>query len=449
MLVKHATWRILVNLIWIGLVFAGRSLAASYEPDASDDLTAPLVPIAQSESEFTDLEIIETPPPESLLDGGLGMDSAVCLDGGTFGTCVVPPYCANCGGGTCCPPTWYWANGVRVLTRSKPRSIFITIDGTLNAIVMQNRQASFDIAAGYTTTVGRYLGRDAENRDQFLEFTYWGSNDWTGSREIHGNRTTYTDADGNPLERAGSLFSLFPTSVGGFNRADSHRIAYEADTNNFELNFRLRPRGRPDRMVLYPNGTWRRECQPGHYLSYLFGVRVMSIDEGFTFASEGVIESVDDDGDPVDTLGEVTGDYDIVSRNDLIGLQIGADLIQRKCKWSWGIRAKIGPFVNFAGQNSQAIADAPESVDEFATTPLDFYRRADHNGAALVGEFGFIGSYKVKPNLALVAAYDFMWVSGLALAAEQLIFEADPPARVNTNGHLYYHGVTLAVEAVW
>ena len=53
--------------------------------------------------------------------------------------------------------------------------------------------------------------------------------------------------------------------------------------NNFELTARISPRNLPDRLVMYPNGKWRRECQTGWYMSYLFGLRAMSINDDFIF----------------------------------------------------------------------------------------------------------------------------------------------------------------------
>ena len=37
--------------------------------------------------------------------------------------------------------------------------------------------------------------------------------------------------------------------------------------------------------MLHPDGQWQRECQPGTYMSYLYGLRFMQIDETFKFHS--------------------------------------------------------------------------------------------------------------------------------------------------------------------
>ena len=48
---------------------------------------------------------------------------------------------------------------------------------------------------------------------------------------------------------------------------------------------------------------------------------------------------------------------------------------------------------------------------------------------SLIGEVGFEATYRFKPNLMGRAAYDFMWVNGLALGPEQFQFNQRPHGR--------------------
>jgi hypothetical protein len=329
---------------------------------------------------------------------------------------------------------------VRVLARSRSRMILLSFDYFTFEPVMNTRSITFDVAAGYAATVGRYLGRDTDNRDHFIEFTFWGLNEWWEDTAVNGTEVEYTDDAGAPFF-AGSLYSQFDWSeVGGFSRADTHYISYHSDIHNYEFNFLMRPRGRGDRLVLYPNGKWRRECLPGGYLSFLFGLRFTSIDEAFGFNARGF---VDQNGE----RNEVSGDYLVLTHNDLYGLQIGADYIYRHCRWSWGFRVKAGPFINFCDQASHVRTDA--TADPLVTTDLDFRRVARKDAAALVAEMGFVGTYKIRPNMVFRAAYDFMWVTGLALAPEQLTFQTNPPPALNHGGMIFYHGLTLGLELQW
>ncbi len=449
----------LIGLVWVSLL-AGSQAVAQYgtqgqflapgQPDILAFPTPSLSPQPISPPPVSPQPVPQqaVPPQPTAMETRAceSCGGAVCLDGGTCDACALGPCCAVCGRGSCCPDDWYVEQGVRILTRSKPRfevtsRRFDSAAGTFST-AMTTRTIGFDTAAGYLATVGHYLGRDAENRDHFVEFTYWGMNTWTEGRTINGSILDF----GNGVI-TGNLFTPFDSdngafaTVGGFNRADEHSIWYQSRVNNYELNVRLRPRGRRDRMVLHSNGRWRRECQPGEYTSYLFGFRTFSIREAFTFGSRG---QVDDNG----AVNSVSGDYNIRTHNDLFGLQFGGDYMRRQCKWQWGFRSKAGLFVNFSDQFSTIVTDATD--DPMATTPLDISLVGQKDAVSLLFEIGVAGSYRIRPNMVLHGAYDFMWVTGLALAPEQLTFQIDPPdGRINKNGHIYSHGLTLDLELTW
>ena len=67
----------------------------------------------------------------------------------------------------------------------------------------------------------------------------------------------------------------------------------------------------------------------------------------------------------------------------------------------------------------------------------------------MIGEVGFEATYKFRPNLVGRAAYDFTWVSGVALAPEQLQFDTQPANRINANGLALFNGLTLGLEWLW
>jgi hypothetical protein len=178
--------------------------------------------------------------------------------------------CSVCGGGYCQPPLYFLDQGVRVINRSRPRRVTLatqfeqsSVTGQIVQIdVFNTRSVNYDVAPGYYATIGRYLGRDSQDRDDFLEFTYWGMNTWIDSNFITGSRVTDNTTFGRSIQ-FGNLFTPFPSSVGGFNRSDSQTIDISSEMHNWELNLRLRPRGRPDQLVLQPNGRWRRESVRG------------------------------------------------------------------------------------------------------------------------------------------------------------------------------------------
>lgn len=450
--------------------FHARTLIAAQQPTITAIPDATMGIDAQPEQVFAATDSAEMVPESAFVDveGPLPQQS-VSLDGGTWAEDPLGPCCAICGGGSDCPPGWYTHQEVRLLSRSGVRVFPLTFEGifigsdalgnpvfTPNA-VMTTRTPAFDVSAGYSTTIGRYLGRDSENRDRFFEFSYWGLNNWRESRSVTGERLTDTVTFPGNVVTFGGLNSGFqqvagtPTPtfnsrethsasllVGGFNRTDQQSVFYQSNVHNFEFNLRFRPRGGPDRLVLHPNGRWRRECPPERQLSYLFGVRVMSTKERFNWRTQGAFEV---NGAPFST---VSAEYLVRTYNDLVGIQFGADLMYRRCKYSWGLRAKAGPYINFASQVSNVDTDAAD--DPYAATLLDYRRSASKDDAAFIGECGVVGTYKFRPNLVLRASYDVMWVVGVAMAPDQVSFQTDPPRKINTNATGFYQGLSLGFE---
>jgi hypothetical protein len=407
-----------------------------------------------------------TVPPDGLPSDQnvIGDGEMIGVENGLWEGCSSCNCCAVCGGGYCAPPLWYTDQGARVLARTAPRKTILGLmlyQGTDSSgnpavaadYVLNTKSIGYDVAAGYNGSIGRYLGRDDMDRDDFLEFSYWGMNTWVASTSIQGTRITDSSTFGRPIT-FGNLQSPFVRDTyiitgttnangygpGGFNQADLQIYSVNSEMHNWELNLRLRPRGRPDQLVLHPNGRWRRECQPGTYLSYLVGLRYMTIGDGAHLHGEGTI---DDDGDNY----FVYGDYDVKAENDLLGFQIGADLMFRRCKWSWGVHSKVGPYVNFA-RNVQDIYNNGAG-DPFNTVDLDTRLTARKQIASLIAEVGFEANYKFKPNLMGRAAYDFMWITGLALGPEQFRFPDTPVAAINTNGSIFSHGISLGLEWSW
>jgi hypothetical protein len=402
-----------------------------------------------------------TTPGPSATEGGLLLDNGL-WDGASAGPC-----CAVCGGGSCAPPDWYLEQDVRILNRLRPRDLGIGFvfgtdeTNTIGTEVLNSRTATPNISAVWDMTFGHRFARDTMNRDHFIEFTFWGLNNWHDEAVANGHRFSVLNSSGEKTSEHGDLYSgyavtevlntstvtnvpiLNGTLVPGFDRVDTQSTFYLSSTNNFEINGRISPRSRADRMVLHPNGKWRRECQPGIYMSYLYGLRFMQINETFRFHGEGRTDTFDPTtGALIDSV-ENTGDYDIVTHNNLLGFQIGADLTFRQCRWSWGVRSKLGPYINFCDQESN-ISAGP------ALEP-DFVHRlayAKHQ-AALIGEVGFEATYKFRPNLVGHASYDFIWVSGVALAPEQLQFDTQPANKINGNGLAFFNGIKMGLEWLW
>jgi hypothetical protein len=376
--------------------------------------------------------------------------------------------CAICGGGSnVSPPDWYVEQDARVLMRSRPEANGIGFQfktdaaDTAGSEVMASDSAAPNISGVWGMTIGHYFARDTKNRDHFVEFSFWGLNNWMDEASYSGGRTKVTNDSGERTSTHGNLFSgyaitevlnttlnynvpvLNGTVIPGFDQVDQQSTFYKSSTNNFEVNGRFTPRGREDRIVLYPNGKWRRECQPGRYISFLYGVRFFQLNEAFNLHSNGRTDIYDPTSGSLIDSQYYTGDYDIVTHNNLLGLQVGLDITWRHCRWDWGFYGKVGPYVNFNDQESNINAGL-----EYDPSYIKRVAYSKHSNS-IIGEGGIQGSYKFRPNLVGHVSYDFMWVSGVALAPEQLQFQINPVNTINSNGYLFMHGATLGLEWLW
>jgi hypothetical protein len=465
-LVKTALTLVLAALCGIGLF--GNTRAAAQQPTPSNPVyTAaqqPTVGGAAATNASPTAPVAAPPAPST----NTPVDTNLLVDNALWDNATVVPSCAACGGGSCGPPDWYLEQDVRILNRSRPRETgigYIFSTGALNTIgeqVLNSRTATPNISAAWGMTFGHYFARDTLNRDHFIEFTFWGLNNWRDEASYNGHRISILDSSGVKTSEQGDLYSQYATKevlesssssvmvpvlngvyFPGFDRADRQTTSYVSSTNNFEINGRISPRGRQDRNILHPDGKWRRECQPGMYMSYLYGIRFMQINESFRFHSEGRIDTYSS-GVLVDSR-EDTGDYDIVAHNNLLGFQFGAEMTFRQCRWSWGVRTKVGPCVNFADQVSDITSRSSDPTIEPYARRLSWSK----HGAALIAEVGFEATYKFRPNLVAHASYDLTWVPGVALAPEQLQFDTQPSNRINTNGLAFFNGITMGLEWLW
>lgn len=445
--------RTLTSLVWAGLLLTGPLFAQETRSSATGAPPgAEVIPIPAPDG-VPGPGMIATVPAQAEEEPTVVGEEQPYIDS-VFGGCA--PGCETCTGGSGCPPRWYVESDLRVLNRGRPRpnpapytreqsqSQFF-----LDKPLMYNDSLKYGIAPGMVAKIGRYLGTDMQGRDRFLEFEYWGLNRWNTDMQVEGQQTTYTLRQGNATIPvfAGNLISLFATGVGGFNRADRHILQYESDLNSFELNLRFSPRSRFDRLVLYPNGRWRRECQPGVYCSYLAGIRYLRIGDQAAFRSRGDFFA----NGPTGTVfvGPVSGDYEIFTRNDLIGVQIGGAITYRECRWTADVHGKVGPYLN-AAQSKSSIVSSSLGVDPFATTDRGEQVEANRDLCAVAGEFGFAGTYRFTPKLVGRASYDFMWIGGLAVAPEQFDFaSARLTDNMTTNGAPFYHGLTVGLEYNW
>ena len=447
--------------------------------------------------------------------------------GGVFGDSP-PPACEFCGGGNCLPPAWYAEPSVAVLgmtraanqrlgTNSLPAgplsagSVVVTNSGLqtqvnysqyVNNIVqeatLEVHTSSLIDSPGLGLTVSHFLGRDGEQRDHFLEFTFNGLENYSelavtarGSIIPFYDTTPFVQAIPAPKPVAdyfyGSMVSSFPIylAINGnqqqliapqfshlgllydkaFNQSDTMSTSYSTTYNEWEMNYRMAGHNQPDQLVMNPNGRWYRQCQSGYYYSYFFGMKSMVINESFDYQSSGsqfaAVKNADGTYSPGALQYTHLGNYSVHSYNTLLGLQSGGKLEYRFCRWTLDTHGNAGMFLNFARQDSNiqtsfggptppTLADGTVAGASPGDGDQAFSKSS--NVVAFAGGFGVAGSYKFLPNLVGRVAYDMNWVGDIARAPEQMEFSSVPESSfglINTKGSVFYNGVSFGMELDW
>ena len=510
---KIAIRHILLTLAWVGLLVGHRAWAQDWAtPQPTPASPAEIIPPGKTKN---------PPTPDSMSDAGpsvVGEHQPPV--GGTFGD-TPPAACEFCGGGGCLPPTWMIENSVEVIAMTRPSnrtlgtnslpagplsagSVVITNSGLqtqqnynqyLNDAVqltaLEVHSPTLVVSPAWGFTISRFLGRDGEERDHFLEFAFNGLESYTQLADtVHGSiipfyNTTpfpqtipstppvatlfygslispypfYLPISGNQTQLIAPSFSILGENYDkAFNRSDTMSTNYVTSYNEFEMNYRFVGHNQPDQLVMNPNGHWYRECQTGYYNSYFFGMKGMVIDEDFSFFSSGSQFAAVNNGNGTYSPGALQythqGSYGVHSYNTLLGFQTGGKLEYRFCRWALDLHGNAGMFLNIARQDSRIQTSfggptPPTLSDGSIAQDTDNSFSASSNVVAFAGGFGVAGSYKFRPNLVGHVAYDLTWVGDIARAPEQLNFSSVPESVrdiINTKGSVFYNGVSFGLE---
>jgi hypothetical protein len=168
---------------------------------------------------------------------------------------------------------------------------------------------------------------------------------------------------------------------------------------------------------------------------WFVGFRYLNLREHFQIYGEKGIEP-----------GE-SGTYDLRTSNNLYGAQLGARVRRWGTRLGWEATGKAGMFANDA-QQEQYLFDYPDWPAEFPFRPVT---SASEVQMSFVGELNLTAIYRLNDVWNLRAGYNLMWITGVALAPDQLDFSAEIGAgnQINSGGSVFLHGVSCGLEARW
>lgn len=368
--------------------------------------------------------------------------------------------CGYCGRDDC--PTckhWYARFDFALMHRTRARAQTLSerftqvtdangVPSVVSLPVFTTHNDKFNLAPGARITIGRYAGRDERNRDHMWEASYLGFLHFTSQDRVEAlNRITLQrpnlDVDASlasPSYTAGDLFSRFGVNVKGFSTADAHSFKYVSDFNDFQLLRRVR-RGQRREQLVYQPGGWTAMATPNFVPSLIAGPRFININEGFSWLSTGFVNW--------DVDNAFSGEYRIQTNNHLYGAQIGGDLAYTDREWSVALGTKFGLFVNFAKQTSEIFVDDPTPFRNQLLPASNYTNTAQTRDLSFVGEWFINYSYHITPQWMFRLDYGMSWVTGLALAPEQLSFKSSEGPHINKGGMTVFQGGTVGLEFIY
>ncbi|MFM9195689.1 MAG: hypothetical protein ACKOWG_08110 [Planctomycetia bacterium] len=285
----------------------------------------------------------------------------------------------------------------------------------------------WDLAPAARLTIGEHLGRDYLDRDQSLEFTYYGGLSFF-------IRDSYNALPGSFLVTplAGTILPGLP----GFTGAQTYESTIGSNYNSMELNYKLGRRLGRDQLIMSPNGGWSQRAERGWLPALLIGTRVANVNETFTF----------DSSRPPAQTGLFGGYYNIQTQNWLWGLNLGGELISKNEFYYWGLRGRVTPAISFAANQQEAagINTLPPVNNSFG-----WRQAADQIGPGFIGDLTLLAGWQVTPNFAVQAGYDFLWVAGIATATRQFNLDNVRPNSIDAGGQAFYNGLSLGIEGSW
>jgi hypothetical protein len=132
---------------------------------------------------------------------------------------------------------------------------------------------------------------------------------------------------------------------------------------------------------------------------------------------------------------ESFGEYDIKTKNDLIGLQLGfAFQINAVKGFHWDLEGQAGVGLNRIDVNSYL-------SDQSNTVQLRNFSKQDWQNVIFATATGGFG-YRVLPNLDIHGGYEMLYFCGLAIAPEQIDTSSRTRSlHIDRNGYVIVNGI--------
>jgi hypothetical protein len=267
-------------------------------------------------------------------------------------------------------------------------SLFLNREGGDRFTVSQAFALSdFDYESGFRVTVHRHF-----DCLEGWDVTYAGGIEWIERGQVAGAGLN-------------SVFGAVGVDISTFDNATQHTQSFQSTLDSIELT---------------------RKWYGWDVFAVGLGVRYLNVEEEFLFSS-------------VSPAG--AGTLGIETNNNMGGVQLSLEMKIPIGAWTTMTRFKGGLFGN--------AADAQTLLTNAGTQQLA--NSGDDLGFGSIVEFGYYQRYRVTENISLQGGYEFWWLSGLAVAPDQVqgILTPATGSRVNGKSDTWYHGATFGVEVIY
>lgn len=270
--------------------------------------------------------------------------------------------------------------------------------------------------------LGRFLFRDARNRDHLLEASWMGGGSWQQAVSLDAATT------------AGLQVSNFIDRVNeSFDGARSMNYAYDSEMNSGELNYTVRQRMSRDQLQLQPNGTWVRAANPTKTASFLAGVRVIDVSESLAWNATEI---------PISASLNESGFYLVDAENRMLGTQLGGSYGYETARWSITASAKGGGYWNRMHLKSSFQVGETTILNSGETDSTE-------DNLSFVGETNLIAKWHLRPNISIRAGMELLYIESIALAPFQVNFIPGGYSAIAAGGDSIYMGGSFGVESYW
>jgi hypothetical protein len=340
-------------------------------------------------------------------------------------TAPLTPAPVASGGGTGGDPGWAIRGEFIYLNRDVPRRSLgrdvLDPSQVAPAVDISTRDNDLTFQPGLRLTLTAPLGGDVG-----LELAYFTAQRWSAATATPALGTDPLGAVSGTGLAGSTIISPFPVLVFPFDAASQLNQEYNSQLHSGELNLKF---------AVARGGAAS--------VSLLAGLRYINLEDNFTLSALGPGQVFL----PLGLPRTLQAEYRVECQNRLPGVQVGADVA---ANLGGGLRAnlvsKAGLYANIAHQHTSLIG--AELLNQTPVGGDDSRTRTDF---ATAFEVAVRLEWQLGNNLVLSGGYQALYLTGLALGPNNLVFDATPGAQglLDNSGSMFVHGPTAGVELRW